>query len=773
MKRRWLCWFLLCSVALSVQAHTVLDKAALDAIAPIVDNEIAAHHIPGAVVLVGQDERVVYLRAFGQRAIQPEAQDMTADTVFDLASLTKVVATTPAVLRLVDQGLLQLDAPVSRYWPDFAANGKSGITVRQLLAHTSGLPAGIAIRPNEDAAALLQRIAEIAPHTAYTGAPLYSDLNFIVLGELVRRLSASTLDQYVQHWVLAPLGMGNTRFLPPPAWLSRIAPTIGPANEVRRGRVQDPLADHLGGVAGNAGLFGTATDLARFCQAVLQGGHGVWSEALNTALFLPQTVATQTGRTLGWEAQAPLAANRAALPPVGAIGHLGYTGTGIWIDPISHVYVVVLSNRLHPDGRGDANPLRIRIVHAVAQALEALPPQSIAVRWPELTPRVAPYVPSTVEHPVKTGIDVLEQEHFALLRGKRVALLTHRSGVDSTGHRTIDVLANTPGIDLRFLLSPEHGLAGTREGPIADDTDDQTGLPIYSLYGRQAVPLAQRLAGVDAVVVDLQDVGVRFYTYISTLAQVLRAAETAGVEVVVLDRPNPLNGQQMQGPLLDSDLQSFTAVWNVPLRHGLTLGEFARLYRAESGLQTALTVVPMHGYRRALWFDQTGLPWLPPSPNLTSLAAVQLYPGVGMIEGADVSVGRGTNTPFEVVGAPWIDATQWTQALQRLQLPGVAFYPTEFEPVASRHAGLLCHGVRILVQDRTALDAAQLGVALAQTLNQLYPGRFQLDALIGSIGSRSTSSEIQDGSTPSVMAQAWQTSLETFERRRAPFLLYH
>lgn len=773
MTTRWWLVPLLWWLTLMAHASAMLQPAALDAIAPIVEGEIATQHIPGAVVLVGQDDHLVYLRAFGHRAVLPEPEAMTTDTVFDLASLTKVVATTPAVLRLVDQERLKLDAPVAQYWPDFASNDKGEITVRQLLSHTSGLPAGIDIRPSDDAATLLQRIAHIAPHTAYTGAPLYSDLNFIVLGELVRRLTGETLDGYVQQHLFAPLGMSDTGFLPPQALLGRTAPTIGPANSVRRGRVQDPLADRLGGVAGNAGLFGTAADLARFCQAVLHGGAGLWSEALNAAMFAPQTVITQTPRTLGWEAQAPLAANRAALPPVGAIAHLGYTGTGIWVDPVSRIYVVVLSNRLHPTGRGDANPLRIRVVNAVAQAIDALPPQSITARWPALASRVAPYVTAAVEHPVATGIDVLETDHFAPLQGKRIALLTHRAAVDHNGRRTVDVLAHAPGVDVRSLLSPEHGLGGNREGPIADDTDDLTGLPIYSLYGRQSISLAQRLAGLDAVVVDLQDVGVRFYTYISTLAQVMQAAESLGVAVMVLDRPNPLNAQQMQGPVLDDDLRSFTAIWSLPLRHGLTLGEFARLYRDENHLQTALTVVPMQGYRRALWFDQTGLTWLPPSPNLTSLTAVQLYPAVGMIEGADVSVGRGTDTPFEVIGAPWIDAAQWVQALQQRQLPGVVFYATEFQPVASRHAGLLCHGVRIAVRDRDALDTGELGVTLAQTLTQLYPTRFQLGPLLGSIGNRATSAAIQTGQLPAAMARNWQQALQDFDKRRSPYLLYH
>ncbi|MBI2306865.1 MAG: DUF1343 domain-containing protein [Rhodocyclales bacterium] len=754
------------------RAQPLLQIEQLAPLAGIVEAEIAAGHIPGAVVLVGQGERIVYAQAFGRRALLPAAEPMTLDTVFDLASLTKVVATTPAILRLVERGRLALDAPAARYWPEFAAHGKAAISVRQLLAHTSGLPAGIDLRGVLRPAEVLRRLAAVRPEGRAGGEARYSDVNFAVLGELVRRVSGQPLDVFVERQVLQPLHMGDTAFLPSAELRHRVAPTSANGAAWRRGEVHDPLAARLGGVAGSAGLFGTAADLARFARALLAGGAPLLAPSSLAEMLMPQTWPAAPPRGLGWRLEAPLAANRAALPPLAVASHLGYTGTGLWLDPLSGVYVVILSSRLHPDGGGDAAPLRARVVAAVAAALGPLPPAALAAARPELGARVAPYVPKPVAAPVRTGIDVLAAQDFAPLRGLRVGLLTHRSGVDAAGRRSIDVLFRTPQLRLAAIFSPEHGLAADREGAVADDRDALTGLPVYSLYGATRRPTAAMLDGLDAVVVDLQDVGVRFYTYASTLAYVIEAAAERGLQVVVLDRPNPVNAAIVQGPLLDAGRQSFTGYWPLPLRHGLTLGEFARLFRAEAGLDVRLTVIPMQGYRRHLWYDDSGLPWLPPSPNLTSLAAATLYPGVGIVEGAEVSVGRGTDEPFALVGAPWIDGRRLADELALLALPGVRFVPAEFVPVAARHAGEHCHGVRIELVDRDALDAPALGVALAATLHRLYPQHFSLDKILGNLGSQATLDAIRAGQAPAGIAAGWAAALAEFRARAHPFLLY-
>lgn len=745
----------------------------LASIAPIVETEIAAGRVPGAVVLVGQGKRLLYAGAFGRRAVVPAEEPMTLDTIFDLASLTKVVATTTSVMRLVEQGRIALDTPAARYWPAFAAGGKGTITVRQLLAHTSGLPAGIDLGGAKGPPNVLKRVAEVRPVAKPGGAPLYSDVNFVVLGELVRRVSGLRLDDYTVRNIFKPLGMNDTGFLPPATRRGRIAPTLERDGTLLRGQVQDPLATNLGGVSGNAGLFSTAADLARFARALLAGGGRVLRPATVAQMLSPQTDPAAAQRGLGWRLEAPLAVNRAALPPVGSASHVGFTGTGLWLDRVNNAYVIILSSRLHPNGRGDAGPLRAKVVEAVAEALGDVPPQRIAEVRPDLAARIVPYVPKPVAAPVHTGIDVLEAKDFEPLRGLRIGLLTHRSGVDSSGRRTVDVLAKAPGVKLVTLFSPEHGLSGDYDGRVADDTDLRTGLPIVSLYGETKRPTPAMLKGLDAVVVDMQDVGTRYYTYASTLAYLLEAAAGKNdLQVFVLDRPDPLNGAAVQGPLLDEDLRSFTGYWPLPVRPGLTLGEFARLFNAEAKVGARLTVIPMDGYRRDLWYDDTGLPWLPPSPNLTSLGAATLYPALGMIEGTEVSVGRGTDTPFEVIGAPWADGQRLVAELDGLHLAGLRFAPVDFTPAAAPYAGERCHGVRIAVIDRDAADMAELGIALAATLDRLHPAHFTLDKALGSIGSRTTLDAIRAGRSPAELAAGWQADLAAFRTARARYLLY-
>lgn len=784
---------LLAAWALPLQAEP-LQASDLAPLERIASEEIAAGHVPGAVILVGQDQHIVYRRAFGLRAMVPAEEAMTPDTVFDLASLTKVMVTTTAVLQLAERGRLDLDAPAARYWPAFTGQGKDSITLRQLLTHTSGLPPGLDLRgiSGTNPGAVWQRLLALKPRQPASQEPVYSDLNFIVLGEIVRRVASEPLDSYARRHILAPLHMADAGFLPPASLLPRIAPTnwkgsatngngngTGTGNngsssdrQPRRGEVHDPLAERLGGVAGNAGLFASADDLAAFAQALLAGGKPILKSSTVARMWAPQTPPTVPTRGLGWRLDAPLAANRAALPPLGAASHLGYTGTGLWLDPLHQVYVVVLSSRLHPDEHGDAGPLRAKVVAAVADALGNLPPERLLKAHPDWAPRIVPYLPKAVPAPVLTGIDVLAASDFSALQGLRVGLLTHRAGVDSAGRRSIDALYAAPGVTLAALFSPEHGLSGDREGKIGNDTDARTGLPVYSLYGATRRPTPEMLAGLDALVVDLQDVGTRFYTYASTLGYVMEAAAEQGLPVFVLDRPNPLGGEAVQGPLLDLDRRSFTGYWPLPVRHGMTLGELARLFAGEGPIPVKLTVIPMAGYRRDLAYEDTGRPWLLPSPNLPSLNATRLYPGVGIVEGAEVSVGRGTDHPFELVGAPWIDGPQLAAALSALQLLGVTFTPYDFTPGTSRYTGLLCHGVRLSITDRQALDTPALGIALAATLYRLYPDRFSLDRLQGNIGSQATLDAIRAGQDWRDIRRQWQAALEAFRAVREKYLLY-
>ncbi len=722
----------------------------LSEISPIVTSEIAAGHVPGVVVLIGQHGKITYRAAFGARSLVPTRTPMRPDAIFDLASLTKVVATTTAVMQLVEAGRINLDKPVAAYWPEFGPSGKASITVRQLLTHTSGL------RPDLDTnrswsgiAGALALIAADRPIHPPGGQFVYSDINFIVLGELVHRVSGEPLDVYTRRHIFAPLHMTDTGFNPTWSERVRVVPTDRQGGALRRGDVQDPTAYRMGGVAGHAGLFSTADDLARFAQMLLNGGILDGERILRRATVAEMTRAVVlpggVRRALGWDVDSPYAAGMHEEFGPNAYGHTGYTGTLLWIDPSSETFLILLSSRLHPDDRGDVRRLRQQVAQTIA----------VAAR-----PRVLP------------GIDVLAEQHFAPLSGLRVGLLTNQTGRDGWGRRTIDVLATTPNTHLSAIFTPEHGPNGDQDGAVGSGRDAVTGLPVYSLYGATERPTEAMLAGLDAIVIDLQDAGVRFYTYPTTVGYVLEEAAGRGLAVFVLDRPDPIGGAIVQGPVQDGELRSFSGYFPLPQRHGMTLGELATLFNSERRIGAKLTVIPMRGYRRSMWYDQTGLTWVNPSPNLRSVDEATLYAGVGLIEGANVSVGRGTSSPFELVGAPWIDASVFAQYLTGRAISGVRFEPAVFIPKVDRYAGHDCHGVRIILTDRRRLDVAQLGLELAAALHRLYRTRFRLDATLSLIGSRKVLAAIASGLDPKTVSEFWRRDLTDFDAVRARYLLY-
>jgi uncharacterized protein YbbC (DUF1343 family) len=381
-------------------------------------------------------------------------------------------------------------------------------------------------------------------------------------------------------------------------------------------------------------------------------------------------------------------------------------------------------------------------------------------------------VPPLTASKVLTGVDVLAADGFAQLSGRRVGLITNQTGRDASGRRTIDVLASAPGVHLAAIFSPEHGLGGDREGVIQSAIDARTGLPVRSLYGATRRPTAEMLSGMDALVVDLQDVGVRFFTYATTMAYAMEAAAPLGLAVVVLDRPNPIGPAGVRGPVLDPALRSFTGYFATPVQHGMTLGELAKMFDAENHIGAALAVVPMRGYRRDLWFDETGLEWVDPSPNLRSLGEAILYPGVALIEGANVSVGRGTLKPFEMVGAPWIDGRALSDDLNGRGIAGVRFEAASFTPGHDLYAGRACGGLRIVLTDRSGLDAPRLGVELAVALRRLYPERFDIKGILGNLGSRETLAAIGAGEGVSDIVASWRSALQSFEAVRVKHLLY-
>ena len=787
---------LLFSVAAFSQTPLDSRLAVLD---PIIDDAIAQGQIPGAVLIVGHDGQVVYRKAYGSRAIEPRREAMTLDTVFDCASLTKVVATTTSLMQLWEQGKFRMNDPVAKYLPEFGQNGKQEITIRQLLVHYSGLPEDLELGKKWEGKDTAYRMAfEVAPDRSPGSAFVYSDINFVVLEALMERLSGESLDAYSAKHVFVPLGMKETRFLPPPSWLTRIAPTEEDENHrLLRGVVHDPTARRMGGVAGHAGLFSTADDLAIFAQALLDGGRGVLTPATIAKMTSPQQPVNGTAvRGFGWDIDSPFSTNRGELLPVGGYGHTGFTGTSLWIDPATKTYIVLLTNAVHmnivhantmpPKEKGSAVALRTKVATALAAALALDPVEAEKMRIATITGynemQSAARKLAVRNGTVKTGIDVLEETKFAALHPGRggaarsIGLLTNQTGIDSEERRTIDVLAKVPGISLDAIFSPEHGVTGTLDTTDVKNTKDAaTGVAVYSVYG--ATEAARRppidvLKRLDAVVIDLADAGVRFYTYETTVGYFLEAAAKAGIEVLVLDRPNPITESFVQGPVSDDGRENFTNYFPEPPRHGMTLGELARMFNAERHIGARLNVVAMQGWQPGDWFDSTGVAWVNPSPNLRSLNEATLYPGVGLIEGANVSVGRGTDTPFEVVGAPWIKGRELAAYLNGREIQSVRFVPIAFTPSSSNFAGDRCEGVNLIVLDRDTLDSPELGIELAAALHKLYPNDFKLERMADLLVNQAVFEAIGAGEDPRRIAEDWQERLDGFVLLRGKYFLY-
>jgi len=754
----------------------------------IVKNAIANGHAPGAVVVIGHQGKVIYRGAFGNRSTEPTVEPMTVDTVFDMASLTKVMATTGSVMRMVQLGQIKLNDPVARYIPEFAQNGKGEVTIRELLTHYSGLRPDLDLKPEWTSQLEAFRLANAEKLINPPGSTfVYSDINFIVLGELVQKLSGMTLNRYAEVFIFEPLGMTNSRFLPPQSWFLRIAPTAKDERSglMLRGLVHDPTARQMGGVAGHAGLFSTADDTAKLAQALLNGGAPVWSKLTVEKMTTPQQPPNMTVlRGLGWDIDSPFSSNRGELLPVGSFGHTGFTGTSLWIDPTTDTYIVILTNAVHVKN-GNVVTLRSEVATAVAAALELNPSEEQRIRLARIT-GYNEVLPAgrriTLRNgEVKTGIDVLEERNFDALKvagvaKPRVGLVTNQTGVDSQGRRTIDVLAKAPQVQLAAIFSPEHGVTGSADATdIANSKDAATGVTVYSVYGdtdAKRRPTAEQLKGVDVLVFDIQDAGVRFYTYETTLGYFLEAASKANKPIVVLDRPNPLNGAYVQGPVSDGLLESFTNYHSVPIRHGMTIGELAKLYNAERKINANLTVVPMKGWIRGDWFDSTGTEWINPSPNLRGLEAATLYPGVELLQFTNVSVGRGTDTPFLWIGAPWIKPRELAAHLNSRLIAGVRFVPVEFTPTSATNAGEKCGGVQIVVTSRETLDSPELGMELAAALHKLYPGDFDLAKMNTLLANQAAFQQLQAGRDPRSIAQDWRDALEKFMAVRAKYLIY-
>lgn len=705
--------------------------------------------LPGCVVTIGRRDEVLFRRAYGWRALLPERVAMTEDTVFDLASLTKPIATATGIMKLVDQGLVALDAPASRYVPELAPS--TAFTVEHLLVHTSGLPAAMAVSDfSGTRAALMHRIGKLTLKAQPGERFVYSDVGYVVLEEIVRRVSHIDLATYANAEIFAPLGMVETRFLPDAPMRARAATTEQRSGVWMQGEVHDPRAHALGGIAGHAGVFSTTQDLTRFAQMMLRHGEHEGTHLVRESTFRAFTsrhLTPKGGRGLGWDIDSVFANHKSDLLSPLAFGHGGYTGTAMWIDPEKDFFVVFLSNRVHPEGKGAIHPL----VSAVTSAAV----DTIATR---------------------TGVDVLANENFSRLRGSRVGLITNVRSTLRTGQTTIDAFRNAAGVSLVSIFSPEHGLGAQAEGHISDTAYE--GIPVRSLYGTNAggrdtfSPTDESLSGIDTLVFDLQDAGLRFYTYASTMKRAMQAAARMHLRFVVLDRPNPLGGDLVEGPLFAEGTDSFASPYELPIRHGLTLGELANFIAAETPIALKPEIVTMSGWHRADHFGRTTLKWPVPSPNLRTLESVELYPAVGLLEATNVSVGRGTEMPFEVFGAPWVDADALVRRIRAMNLPGIEVERADFTPNARPHANTRCHGVRVRITDRSAFRAVHTGVALAIALYAQHPKTWNVAHLNRMLRSDNALVALRSGRTVDDVEATWSESIAAFDTMRRRYFLY-
>jgi len=907
----------------SAQAQTLETSVTFTPVTNLLTEATAAHHPPGAVVIIGHNGKVVYDHVFGDRKLAGEpgldgnpspAEPMTEDTIFDMASLSKDLATATSIMQLYEAGkITSFDDPVEKYLPAFNADHdpiRARVTVRMLLTHTSGEGPDVSLKaPWGLAAPDKAEGFRLALSTPLLNPPaskfLYSDINFILLGDIIETLSGQTEDVYTHEHIFQPLGMTETRYLPlakacgphkvvgaaivwaptppgriayacaPGTWstslLSRIAPethddegnaqTNPHFDMLTRGSVHDPTTRRMGGVAGHAGVFSTAHDISLYASALLekllhntgpfplkqstlqlmttpeQPGHepgqiaaaqaandasiaaGDKPAADNLAPHYP-ALKGQDLRGFGWDIDTAFSKPRGAIFPIGSFGHTGFTGTSLWMDPASDTYVIMLANAVHPRGNTPISNLRGQLATLAARALGLTGPCPPSANCdPVIRAEDIPVVPSTAtvqtliaESPSQTltGIDILEQTKASALRvlsnapdgSLRVGLLTNQNGLDSHGQRTIDYLASLAPVKIHLtaLFSPEHGITGhLDQTSISGETDPATGLHVTSLYGPHDAdrrPTHDQLKNLDAVVIDLQDAGVHFWTYESVLGYFLEAAGHEvhdyqhDLNIIILDRPNPVGGLAVQGPFVDPDKTSYVAYTTIPVRHGLTYGELARYINASKSLDAPLAVVTMQNWHRNEFWLDTGLPWINPSPNLRSPEAAILYPGIGLIETTNISVGRGTPHPFSFFGAgtpaidkatgkqppAWFNAKAIADALTARHIPGVTFTPTTetIDDDANHYPfhGQTIPAVHVTCTDPNLLDTPELGIEILSVLHRLYPTQFQLEKVMTNLTNRATVDAIARGDDPRAIAASWQPALNAFKAERAPLLLY-
>ena len=730
----------------------------------LVETAILEEKMPGCVICVGRHDRILHLKAYGNRALKPKTEPMTVDTVFDMASITKPVATGSSIMKLVEMGKLRINDKVVDILPEFNSKEKDKLTVLDLLVHRSGLIPDNALADYQNGVEKSwERICDL-PLTAPIGTAFkYSDVNFIVLGKIVEKLSGQDLNAFSRKNIFEPIGMQESGFLPGENLRKRAAPTEQRDGAWIQGEVHDPRAHLMNGIAGHAGLFSTANDMALYAQMFLRMGKAVKADGSSVQVFAPTTLQLMSQgvpvpggiRGLSWDKRTGFSTNKGDLLSESAVGHGGFTGTVLWMDPAQDLFFVFLSNRVHPNGKGLVNPLAGKILNVVASNLAEMP------------------IAEPTTYSTLTGLDVLQRDRFRALDGANVGLITNHTGRSRSGASAVELFASAKNLELKALFSPEHGFEGKLDiAKVNDSRDSKTGLKIYSLYGETRKPTAAMLSEIDTVVFDIQDIGTRFYTYISTMGEALKAAAENKKRFVILDRPNPINGVDVAGPMLDDNSESFVTYHKLPVRHGMTVGEIAMMLREELKLDVQLDVIRCEGWSRSQWWDSTGLLWINPSPNMRSMKQALIYPGVGLLEMTNVSVGRGTDTPFEWVGAPWIDNLKLSNWLNEQQLPGVAFVPVEFTPSSSKFEKQLCKGIQIDVLDRSKFQTVRTGLTIALGLRMLHADTWETKNLNRLLGCKAMEQAILEGNGWIDLQAIYLSGIADFMKRREPHLLY-
>ncbi|HNV20205.1 MAG TPA: DUF1343 domain-containing protein [Candidatus Hydrogenedentes bacterium] len=666
---------------------------------------------PGAVAYVGNLDAPIFFEALGHAQLEPVPAPAQTSTIYDLASLTKVVATTTALLLLRDQGAVEFERSVSDYVPIAAFRG---ITVRHLLTHTGGLVAGRPLyRTHSSVDAMLEEYGREGIQNAPGISWRYSDAGFMLLGRIVERAAGKPLDRFCAERIFTPLNMADTFFNPPARLRSRCAPTERCAwrERIVQGEVHDENCCAVGGVSGHAGLFSTAEDLARFCRAFL--GGALVSEAVLDEVSALGQVPSYPWQGLGWLIDPWDTSTTGFLPSRRALGHTGWTGTSMWMDRDTGVFAILLANTCHPvrDVR-DNKVLRNTFYSGVARAL---------------------YPRRTNTH---AGLDRLLRENFYTIRAaRRVALLTNHAAVDQMGRHILDVPGLGASHTLHVLYSPEHGIRGTHEAG-AEVASERGAVPVISLYGKRTRPTAAELSEIGYFLIDLQDIGSRYYTYMATMRECLSACAQAKKPVLILDRPNPLGGAVLEGPIAERT-GSPVCCAPIPVRHGMTMGELAVFFLREefSKQKLNLSVQLLDSWRRDALFDECAYPWVAPSPNIPTPLTALVYVGTCLFEGTNLNEGRGTETPFHVVGAPWLDAEAVIGRILPEEMPGCSLSACRYTPRAipgkassPRYRDEECRGIRIHVNKPRDVRAFALALALLRAIRKQHPRQFEWGA---------------------------------------------